>query len=99
MFPPDARLIRLPVLILATLTVLLYFVLSRMTIGDMGALIAITTVLNSGIDAVQHFLTAGALLLFLTFHRRGDAWMLKAACFLCGLGQPREGMCRFGRTR
>ena len=67
--------------------------------GIWAALIAITTVLNSGIDAVQHFLTAGALLLFLTFHRRGDAWMLKAACFLCGLGQPREGMCRIGRTR
>ena len=59
-------------LLLATLTVLLYFVFGRMTIGDMGALIAITTVLNSGIDAVQHFLTTGALLLFLTFHRRGS---------------------------
>ena len=59
-------------LLLATLTVLLYFLLGRTTIGDMGALIAITTVLNSGIDAVQHFLTAGALLLFLTFRRRGS---------------------------
>ncbi|MCX6608016.1 MAG: glycosyltransferase family 39 protein [Acidobacteria bacterium] len=96
-FPPDTRSVRMPVLFLGTLTLLLYFVFFRMTLGDAGALIAtallavdpvfvITTVLDWGIDAVQHFLAAAALLLFLLFHRRGEAWLFRAACFLCGLG-------------
>jgi len=66
-----------------TLTVLLYFVFFRMTLGDIGALMAtallavdpmfvIPTVLDWGNDAVQHFLAAAALVLFLTFHRCGE---------------------------
>jgi hypothetical protein len=94
--PPDARSIRMPVLLLGTATVFLFFLFFRMTLGNAAALIAtallaadpifvITTVLDWGIDAVQHFLAAAALPLFVLFHRSRDTRYLKAACFLCGL--------------
>lgn len=94
--PPGAQSVRLPVLLLGTATLFLFFLFFRMTIGDAGALIAtallaadpifiISTVLNFGMDAVQHFLAAAILLLLVLFHRRGDVRLLKAACFLCGL--------------
>ena len=94
--PPNARSVRMPVLLLGTATVFLLFLFFRMTMGAAAALIAtallavdplfvITTVLDWGIDAVQHFLAAAALPLFLLFHRRGDTRFLKAACLLCGV--------------
>ena len=93
---PDARSVRLPVLLLGTATVFLFFLFFRMTLGDAAALIAtallaadpvfiITTVLDWGIDAVQHFFAAAALPLFVLFHRKGNPRFLKAACLLCGL--------------
>lgn len=96
-FPADVRSIRLPVLLLGTATVFLFFLFFRMTMGNAVALIAtallavdpifvITTVLDWGIDAVQHFMAAAALPLFILYHRRGDRRLLQAACFLCGLG-------------
>lgn len=94
--PPGVRSLRLPVLLLGTVTVFLFFIVFRMTMGDAAAVIAaallaadpifvITTVLDWGIDAVQHFLAAAVLLLFVLFHRRGEPRFLKAAFFLCGL--------------
>lgn len=94
--PPGARSVRLPVLLLGTVTLFLYFLFFRLTAGNATALIAtallaadpifiISTVLDWGIDAVQHFFAAAALPLFVLFHRRGDSRFLKAACFLCGL--------------
>ena len=55
----------------------------------MDPVFVITTVLDWGIDAVRHFLAAAAMLLFVLFHRRGDAWLWKAGCFLSGLGRVR----------
>ncbi len=94
--PPGVRSVRLPVLLLGTATVFLFFLFFRMTMGNAAALIAtallaadpifvLTTVLDWGIDAVQHFLAAAALPLFVLFHRSRNPRYLKAACFLCGL--------------
>jgi hypothetical protein len=96
-FPADARSIRMPMLVLGTITVFLFFLFFRMTMGDMVALIAtallavdpifvITTVLDWGIDVIQHLLAAAALPLFVLYHRRRDPRHLQVACFLCGLG-------------
>ncbi len=94
--PPGPYSVRLPVLLLGTLTLFLFFLFFRMTLGDAAALIAtallaadpmyvITTVLNFGMNAVQHFLAAIVLPLFVLYHRRGDERLLKAAFFVCGL--------------
>ena len=94
--PPSAKSVRLPVLLLGTATVFLFFLFFQLTLGDTAALIAtallaadpvfvITTVLNFGMDAVQHFLSAAALSLFVLFHQRGDTRFLRAAFFICGL--------------
>jgi len=94
--PPGVYSVRLPVLLLGTATLFLFFLFFRLTLGDAAALIAtallaadpifvITTVLNFGMDAVQHFLAAVVLLLFVLFHQRGDVRFLKAAFFVCGV--------------
>jgi hypothetical protein len=96
-WPADVRSLRVPVLLLGTATVFLFFLFFRMTMGDLTALIAtallatesvflVTTVLDFGVAAAQHFFAAAALPLFVLYHRTRRRWLLALACVLCGLG-------------
>ena len=95
-WPPDVRVLRVPMLLLGTATVFLFFLYFRLVLGNAGGLAAmallvteasfvVTTVLDWGILAVQHFLAAVALLLFVVFHRTGKRLYLGAALFACGV--------------
>lgn len=93
---PNVYSLRVPVLLLGAATLFVFFLFFRMAMGDAAAigctallavdpLFTIMTVLDSGIVVLQHLLAAGALLLFVQFHRTGRRWMLGGAAFLCGL--------------
>jgi hypothetical protein len=95
-WPPDTLSLRMPMLVAGVVTVFLFFVFFRMTMGNLAALIATTllvfdpifvtfTVLDSGIVTVQHLLMAAALPLFVQYHRTQRRALLAAAGFLCGL--------------
>ena len=96
LWPPSTWSIRIPVLVVGSIAIFLFFVFFRMVMGDLAAFIAtallvvdpvfvLLTVLDSGIVVVQHFLLAAALPLFVHFHRTGRRAALALACFLCGL--------------
>ena len=96
-WPPSLCSLRLPVLAIGALTVWLFFLLLRDTIGRRAALAAcallatdatfvLTTTLDWGPAALQHLLVLSGLLLLWKFYRSERLLHLGAGFFAFGLG-------------
>jgi hypothetical protein len=94
--PADVRTLRAPVLALAGLTILLWFLLLRRLLGAPRALFAtallaadpvflLSSVYDWGPVALQHLLAVSALLLAVLFHQLGRYRFLALACLLTGV--------------
>jgi len=95
-WPPDAAMLRLPAVLLGSLTILMFWMLLDSAYGRRAAwagcvllttdaVFLLTTTFDWGPVALQHLLVTAALLFALWWARTGrDAW-LAAAAFCCGL--------------
>lgn len=96
-WPPDVYSLRVPVLLVGTLTVFLYCLLFRRIAGYGFALAAtallvadplfsIMSVLDFGIVVVQHLLTVVGFHLALSIRDTGNRWLILALGLVCGIG-------------
>jgi hypothetical protein len=96
-FRPTAYSIRIPVLLIGSITIWLFFLFMRRTVGDWVALIGtallatdptflLTTCFDWGPVALQHFLLVAGVLLLLTGRGIQSPSRLALAFFLFGLG-------------
>jgi hypothetical protein len=97
LWPADVYAIRVPMLLLSALTLLLYWLIFRLTLGHLvaGILVALlavdplyvlTSTLDWGPVVLQRFLLAAGLLALVVYHRKPTPWLLALAGFLFGLG-------------
>ncbi len=95
-WPPSPWSVRIPVLLIGTLSVWIFFRLVRNTVGVRTALVAtallatdvsyiLTTCLDWGPVALQHLLLLSGLLLFWRFHHSSNPLHLGAGFFIFGL--------------
>jgi len=95
-WPPSPWSVRIPVLMIGTLSVWIFFRLVRNTVGVRAALVAtallatdvsyiLTTCLDWGPVALQHLLLLSGLFLFWRFHHSNNPLYLGAGCFIFGL--------------
>ena len=95
-WPPSSWSVRIPVLLIGTLSVWIFFRLVRNTIGVRAALVAtallatdvsyiLTTCLDWGPVALQHLLLLSGLYLFWRFHHSDNPLQLGAGFFIFGL--------------
>jgi 4-amino-4-deoxy-L-arabinose transferase-like glycosyltransferase len=95
-WPPSPWSVRIPVLLLGALTVGLFFSLVRSACGSRAAVVVaallatdatfvLTTCLDWGPVALQHFLLVAGLLLLWRFHATGRLFRLGAGFFCFGL--------------
>ena len=96
-FRPTAYSIRIPVLLIGSITIWLFFLFMRRTVGDWAALLGtallatdptflLTTCFDWGPVALQHFLLVAGVLLLLTGGGIRSPSRLALAFFLFGLG-------------
>jgi len=96
LWPPSVYSLRVPVLLLGALTIFLFWLLLRRTVGDRAAIIGaallatdtsflMTTCFDWGPVALQHLLTVAGVLALVYFHQLGGETLLGLAFLLFGL--------------
>ena len=94
---PSAYSVRIPILLIGSTTIWLFFLFMRRTVGDWAALIGttllatdptflLTTCFDWGPLALQHFLLVGGVLLLLTAKDSQSSLRFTLAFFVFGLG-------------
>ncbi len=97
LWPPSVMSIRVPVLIVGAITIWLFWVFVRQTVGNRPAIVTtillatdttylITTCFDWGPVALQHLLMIGGVLALVSFYKTRRETMLAFGFFLFGLG-------------
>lgn len=95
-WPPSPWSVRIPTLLIGSLSIWVFFALVRRTVGVRAALVAtallatdvsyiLTTTLDWGPVALQHLLLLSGVFFFSRFHDSDNPLHLGAGCFLFGL--------------
>jgi 4-amino-4-deoxy-L-arabinose transferase-like glycosyltransferase len=97
LWPPSVLSIRVPVLVIGAITIWLFWLFARQTVGNRAAAVStillatdgtflVTTCFDWGPVALQHFLMIAGVLALISFYQTGREKMLALGFFLFGLG-------------